>query len=47
MTEIFRYFVECSRCHKMKAVLLERKPTETERQTFTCMECSKELKGNQ
>jgi hypothetical protein len=45
MSEVMRYWVECSRCHRMVRVILERSPKEMERRTFTCRACRKELKS--
>ena len=42
---IERHYAECSRCHRMIPVLLERRPTEMERRTFTCMVCRQRLRG--
>jgi predicted SprT family Zn-dependent metalloprotease len=38
-----KYFVECSRCHRMIGMILRKMMSELERRVFTCSQCSAEL----
>jgi transposase len=41
-----KYFIECSRCHRMIGLILNKMMTDLQRRCFTCSECEKEIKGN-